>query len=183
MRVLKFRLILYGAIVGYEVHHKDVVGMCISYFKDVECKAGLEKRPRHNLKQQYIGRNTKEGIEIYENDIVDWENGQGIVFYNEEDASFRHSYQEKFDGVLENSHRPSKALWDVVEIIGNEQEITPDINVQHQAKKPDEMYILYKDKKIGICLKLHKRALLNQDIKEVREWLEANGMMVAISTN
>lgn len=68
---------------------------------------------------RHIGRKDINGQDIYENDIVDWDSGRGEVFYRDDEARFLHTWEEKMNP---GTHRPSKAFWDRVKVIGNTYE-------------------------------------------------------------
>lgn len=69
---------------------------------------------------QYIGRNDRKNVEIYEDDIVrinhphdmtgDFTNAIGEVFWWDEEAAWYHG---------NNNDRPPKRMWPYVEVIGN----------------------------------------------------------------
>jgi len=68
--------------------------------------------------QEFIGRYDLDKKEVWEGDWVEWEDGIGEVFYNEETASFLHTWKEK---EMPYS-RPSKAFWSIIKVIGNNRQ-------------------------------------------------------------
>jgi hypothetical protein len=80
---------------------------------------------------KYIGRKDKNDLEIYEDDIVDWQDGRGKVFYDTDRACFLHEYREKIDW---DCWRPPKAMWDIVEVIGNQYE-NPELMEDNYAMR------------------------------------------------
>lgn len=69
---------------------------------------------------------------FYEDDIVEWEDGIGVVSFSR--GCFRHSYWEKFwdeekqEWIVEDwdTQRPTKQMWHEVEVVGNVHE-NPDL--------------------------------------------------------
>jgi hypothetical protein len=68
------------------------------------------------------GLTDADGNEIWEEDIVDWADGRGVVYWHDDKARYLHAFAEKIDGDFNGSHRPPKALWDKVRVIGNRYE-------------------------------------------------------------
>jgi len=68
------------------------------------------------------GLTDAEGNEIWEGDIVDWADGRGVVYWNDDKARYLHGFAEKIDGDFNGFHRPPKAMWDRVRVIGNRYE-------------------------------------------------------------
>lgn len=68
------------------------------------------------------GLTDAEGNEVWEGDIVDWPDGRGDVYWHDDKACYLHGFVEKIDGGLGGVHRPPKAMFDRVRVIGNRYE-------------------------------------------------------------